>query len=372
MDEALGWTVYLSISAAAAFYVAGYVTRMALGTKNAGGAALADPSARQDELPADHETACLDEVTPPRETCRPPDESEETETATERASADERSPIEGETGPAADEATEQESETSSSWPPERVVSQPPLSCPPASRPPRPVLRSGLFLAERKTLPFHQTISGMSMQTEQTGVDDRRWTPEATRPSWASDGTGAKDIAGETEELLRLRHELRRLAQRQGELEARVEIALRRVASTSATFTGTARERTIGTLLEDLPRDVEAAVVTGVFGIPVQQAGPSRVANELAASLGPIKRMASEVAEIVAFPSRPRRIQVEDHQGVRLDCWLLDPNEDLCSVVLLRLPGPPDELEAAMKRIAAELAASNTPAYGHPVRTSSAS
>lgn len=343
MDEAFGWTVYLSISAAVAFYVAGYVTRVAFGAKTSKGLACSGSCGAG---PADRETACLSEVGPPCETGRVSDGAADGELTAEPAAVCGGTPTNGRLEPEPGGATEHaacDSMTSSSWPPEREVSQPPLSCP-----------------------------DRSVQAEPTGPaegDDRTWAPEVTRPSCSSNDVGG--TAGEAEELLGMRRALRRLAQRQRELEARVETALQR-AATPASLPCSVREERAGTLLEDLPRDVEAAVVTGALGIPLQQAGPSRVSTELAASLGPIRRMASEVGRLVAFTSPVRRIQVEDQQGVRVDCWLLDPNEDPFGVVLLRLPGPPDELEAPMQRLAADLGLSDTPAYGHPVRSSSAS
>lgn len=366
----MGWTLYVSISAAMLFFLTGYVARSALTTRKATSGAGSGPArhrAESDEspgepvIPSAGQTCCIADVPiqcvgyhvdDGGRPAHPRLESEDGRTLPHSTSDDQEETLVGENlevvdegEPAVDDSLCGESgpvdgslgDTPVQWGPERSVGLPPMSCPPSSKR-REAFLSEVFPAEPTTRPFHERIPP---------IDDR----------WVDDDR--------TEEVERLRQEARRLGLEQRALAQRIDsiTRTREVARPKVQVGSGAPEQlpepgfesALGTLLETMPRDVRFGVVADSLGLPLAYTGGAQASTELAASMTWVKRMALEVGGLAGLQSPVQRVQLDDCAGEKLECWLLDTDAGLYGVLLIRRSGDADgAVEACIDDIAEAL------------------
>lgn len=339
MDEPLGWTLYVSISAAVAFFVAGYVLRSAVTLRRDRAREKPDGAGAEKVCCEAHTVSC-EKASIAEKTAPVPVDEAETLVGRHLEVVAEEEPFMDEAPPAADPQDDERARvTPARWPPEQSVGLPPMSCPPSSQR-RDAFSSETFPAEASTRPFHGTTS---QQVASERHHDQR------------------------EAIERLEREVRRLAGEQGALDRRIEELSERIEPPhrrvrlgsgapdlpSEPFS----QAVFLSLLDAMPVDVSVAVVADSLGLPLAHRGEPRACTEIAASLGHVKQLARAVASPAGLRPPVRRVQLDDCAGGRLDCWLVETNEGPYGVMLVRRSGAPDgDVEQRVEQIAAALGA----------------
>lgn len=333
MDDALGWTLYVSISAAVTFFFAGYVARSAVLTRRVGTSrSISEHGESTSGQPRDPS-----DVRPERMCCEANVSARCAGSGNVVGAAPE--PLDEADGPLATADDEETRDTPSKWPPEQPIGLPPLSCPPSSHG-ADAFPADIFPAEASTRPFHGTTSQQAAAGRHREHD---------------------------EDIERLQREVRRLATEQHALDLRVEDLSqsiepprRRVQFGSGApdaLSEPVSESAFASVLDAMPPDVSFAVVADSLGLPLAHRGRAQTCIEIAASLGHVKQLAGALTDPAGLRSPVRRVQIDDHAGKRLECWLVETDDGPYGVMLVRRSGTPDaDVEQRVAQIAAVLSA----------------
>jgi hypothetical protein len=383
MNDTMGWMLFVSISAAIGFFVAGYVARMAIGARSThpflpsvADDARAAPVAKQNPLD--------DTGTPPTEKSCPGTAS------TEPSSDPESDGI----GPSLRSVVEEPLRRSTERPPAPPTSwrtegdMPPVSCPSPAPSPSESQYDSIFPPER-TLPFRNTLGeAVPLRRRQGDRPEPRQNPQTfdsaesrtpppspvpTRPRFSSmwDLDECTDRQEDIRELRGLRQNIRHLGRRQRMLERKVaELAsvntqqrARLDSSVVPVHTSSVvTDSTLEQLLDRMPDDVQLAVVADARGLPLTSTGDTRESTELAATLGPTKRLVFELCQFVTLQQPLRTIHVEDRDGTEFHCWPVETDDGVYGVLTVRKRASraPDELRDLIREIAVALSAKNAP------------
>jgi len=383
MNDTMGWMLFVSISAAIGFFVAGYVAQMAIGNRR--------PHLVLPPVADEARTSSVAmEGSPSHDTGTPSTERSCLGTVSAEPARDTENDGGGSSLRPNVEKQLQGTGERPHAPPTRWRAEgefPPVSCPSPASSPSESQYDSIFPPER-TLPFLNTLEDAPLRRRQGDGPEPRQSmptfdsatsgpppssPPPTRPRFSSiwdleECTGRQE---DIRELRGLRERIRQLGRRQRTLERKVdELASDRTqqrgrldssvvpAHTSSVVT----DSTLAQLLDRMPDDVQLAVIADARGLPLISTGDPREATELAATLGPTKRLVFELCQFVTLQQPLRTIHVEDRDGTEFHCWPVETDDGVYGVLTVRKRSSraPDELQDLIREIASALGAKKAP------------